>query len=89
VAQTIWRRSDDWVGREIEDSYIMVSITTGKYVCLNRTADAVWRALETPRTALEVCEILQAQFDVPAPDCAKGVAAALDTMRGMELAKAG
>ena len=86
MAEVTWRRSDDWVGKEIEDSYVMVNVNTGKYVSLNRTADAIWRALATPRTAHELCEILQAQFEISAPACAKAVAAALDSMRGLALA---
>jgi formylmethanofuran dehydrogenase subunit C len=87
--EATWRRSDDWIGREVEDSYIMVNINTGKYVSLNRTADAIWQALETPRTTQQLCEIVEAQFEVAAPDCARAVAAALDAMRGLELAAAG
>jgi len=37
-----WARSDDWVGSEIEDSFVMVNIDSGKYVALNPTATAVW-----------------------------------------------
>ena len=89
MAEVTWRRSDDWVGSQIEDGYVMVNINTGKYVSLNRTADAIWKALETPRTAHELCELLQAQFEVAAPACARSVAAALETMRGLQLAAAG
>jgi formylmethanofuran dehydrogenase subunit C len=89
VADITWRRSDDWVGSEIEDGYVMVNINTGKYVALNQTADAIWKALETPRTAHELCEMLQSQFDIAAPVCAQSVASALDKMRGLQLATAG
>jgi hypothetical protein len=89
VADITWQRSDDWVGSQIEDGYVMVNINTGKYVSLNQTANAIWKALASPRTTPELCELLQAQFDVGAPACAKAVEAALETMRGLELATAG
>jgi formylmethanofuran dehydrogenase subunit C len=88
VSDITWRRSDDWVGSQIEDGYVMVNINTGKYVALNRTADAIWKALETPRTAQELCDMVQAQFDIAATACARSVASALETMRGLELATA-
>ena len=46
MSGTIWQRSDQWIGTEVEDSFVMVNIETGKYVSLNPTANAVWRALE-------------------------------------------
>ena len=85
MSDIVWRRSDDWVGTTVEDSFIMVSVETGKYIALNKTADAVWQALETPHSESELCDLLRARFDVPAEDCARGVSAALEEMRALQL----
>ena len=87
MSETVWLRSDEWVGAEVEDSFVMVSIETGKYVALNKTADAVWRALETPCSASKICDILIERFEVEPEQCARAVATTLATMRTMELAK--
>ena len=38
MSEPLWARSDDWVGSEIDDSFVMVNIDSGKYVALNATA---------------------------------------------------
>ncbi len=86
MSETVWQRSDDWVGAVVEDSFVMVSIEDGKYVSLNPTANAVWQALEEPRTEPEIRDALLAQFDVAPDACADSVARALETMRDMGLA---
>ena len=50
MSDTNWVRSDDWVGTEIDGSFVMVSVESGKYVALNETAHAIWTALERRRT---------------------------------------
>ena len=80
-----WSRSDDWVGTEVDGSYVMVNIESGKYVALNETASALWQALETPRSDSDLVDYLRARFDVSAEACGEAVAQALDTMREMLL----
>ena len=87
MSDTQWQRSDAWVGATVEDSFVMINIDSGHYVSLNATADAVWRALETPRTSAEICDLLLAQFDVSPETCARSVSVALDTMRDRNLAR--
>jgi hypothetical protein len=81
-----WRRSEDWVGTEVEDSFVMVNIESGKYVSLNATASALWRALETERATDELCDLLIAEFDVGPEDCRRAVDETLETMRALDLA---
>ncbi|MEY2927543.1 MAG: hypothetical protein RL367_2020, partial [Pseudomonadota bacterium] len=42
VADTIWQRSESWVGSQIDDSFVMLNIEVGDYVSLNATATDVW-----------------------------------------------
>jgi hypothetical protein len=81
----LWARSDDWVGSEIEDSFVMVNIDTGKYVALNATATAVWEALETPADQSAIERSLCATFEVSPEDCHRSVGALLGQMHDLKL----
>ena len=64
MSDTNWVRSDDWVGTEIDGSFVMVSVESGKYVALNETAHAIWTALETPQDDSAISHYLGERFDV-------------------------
>ena len=84
--ESIWQRDENWVGSEVEDSFVMVNIESGKYVALNLTANAVWQLLEEPRTQQELEAALQSRFAVDETDCRKSLVTLLEQMREMELA---
>lgn len=64
-----WQRTGDWVGSEIDDSFVMVHLETGKYVALNATAAAVWNALEEPSDEDAIVDRLVAEFDIGQDEC--------------------
>jgi hypothetical protein len=82
-----WQRSDDWVGSEIDDSFVMVNIDSGNYIALNVTANAVWQALETPSSEDELVNRLTEQFSIDADQCRQSVTALLGKMSEMELVR--
>lgn len=84
--ETQWQRIDDWVGTEVEDSFVMINMETGTYLTLNRTASAVWDALETPQTQATVEQGLLDRFDVSPDDCHAAVTALLAQMQELKLA---
>ncbi len=84
---TVWKRDEDWVGSEIEDSFVMVNIDTGKYVALNSSASAVWDSLEQPRTRAELEAALRGRFAVDEATCAAAVGRLLDQMSELQLAQ--
>jgi hypothetical protein len=73
LSDTIWHRSDNWVGSQIEDAFVMLDIESGNYVSLNATATDVWNALETPASAATIVSAMVAQYDVPAENCAASI----------------
>ncbi len=81
----LWTRSDEWVGSEIEDSYVMVNIESGKYVALNVTASAVWNALESPVDQATIERAMCVAFEVTPEDCHRSVAALLGQMQDLQL----
>jgi hypothetical protein len=86
MSQIVWQRDENWVGSEIEDSFVMVNIETGKYVALNITANAVWQLLEEPRTQQEIEQALCSRFAVDAEACTKSLVPLLGQMRELEIA---
>lgn len=83
---TVWQRATEWVGTEVEDSFVMINLETGSYLTLNRTASAVWDALETAQTQADLEARLMARFDVLAADCSEAVTLLLAEMREQKLA---
>ncbi len=86
MTDMLWQRTDEWVGTEVEDSFVMINLETGKYLTLNRTASAVWDALETPQTQGAVEDRLIDGFEVSPEDCRTAVTALLAQMRDMKIA---
>jgi Coenzyme PQQ synthesis protein D (PqqD) len=84
-----WQRSDDWVGSEIDDSFVMVNIDSGNYVALNVTANAVWQALETPSSEDELVDKLTGQFAIDAEQCRTSLNSLLGKMQEMALVSQG
>lgn len=82
----VWQRDENWVGSEIDDSFVMVNIDTGKYIALNSTANAVWSALEQPRTQDEIEAELTQRYAVEPDQCRESVGKLLEHMRELQLA---
>ena len=81
-----WQRDENWIGSDVEDSFVMVHIESGRYVALNRTAAAIWTALETPRAVPEIAAALRESFDVDEAECHAAVERTLEEMHGLQLA---
>ena len=84
----MWARNADWVGTEVEDSFVMINMDTGTYLTLNRTASAVWDALETPQSQGDIERRLRDRFDVSEDACHASVSALLKQMQDLKLATA-
>jgi hypothetical protein len=84
VAQS-WQRTGDWIGAEVEDNFVIVHIESGRYVGLNRTANAIWQALEEPLTAEQIAKRLCERFDVSDEDCLASVERTLNEFSDRQL----
>jgi len=89
MSDTVWVRSDDWVGTEVDGSYVMVNVETGKYISLNETAAAIWQALDTAQSDSQIGAALSEQFEISPDECTTAVADTLATMRDMSLVSVG
>lgn len=81
----MWQRSDDWVGSEIEDKFVMVNIESGKYVALNATANAIWQALEQQCDEDGIVAELLGQFVVEEGECRASVLRSLGEMQKLAM----
>ncbi|WP_010185619.1 PqqD family protein [Sphingomonas sp. PAMC 26605] len=86
MSDTMWQRSSDWVGTAVDDSFVMIHLATGTYLTLNRTASAVWAALETPQTQESLEEGLLRRFEVSTEQCRTAVGDLLERMRDLQIA---
>ena len=75
--ETLWRRSDEWIGATVEDALVMISVERGTYLHLNPTAAAAWDILESPVSAAMITEYLSSRFAVTPEHCAQSVATML------------
>jgi hypothetical protein len=88
MTEQMWQRTDNWVGSQIDDAFVMIDIDVGSYLSLNRSATEIWSALEQPVTAAAIVERLTGRFDVPADAAAASVERTLGNLLSKGLIKA-
>jgi molybdopterin biosynthesis enzyme len=86
MGEPLWKRSDDWVGSEIEDAFVMVNIDSGKYVALNLTATTVWDVIAAPVDQPAIERAMCEAYAVSSEDCHRSVTALLAQMQELQLA---
>lgn len=84
----LWRRTGDWVGSEVDDSFVMVHIETGKYVALNATARAIWDALSEPSDEDQIVTRLIEGFEITPEDCRAAVRRLMADLEQRQLVEA-
>ena len=55
-------QSTDPVAANLDGEVALMSITTGKYYCLNETSSRIWQLVEQPRRVRDVCQILLHEY---------------------------
>jgi hypothetical protein len=59
-----WEQTEGWVGADLEDSFVLLSVNGGEYISLNSTAKEIWNAIETPTSQAQIVVHLRDRFDV-------------------------
>lgn len=75
-----WSRCPHVVHRLVLDGALTARVDGGDVVELNRSAAALWQALATPGTAVELAERLSGHFDATAADIAGGIEPVIDEL---------
>ncbi len=55
-------QSPDPVAANMDGEIALMSITSGKYYCLNETSSRIWQLIEQPRHVREVCQALLDEY---------------------------
>jgi hypothetical protein len=87
MAEIIWQRTTDCVGSQIDNALILLNIDAGMYFALNRTAVAVWDALEAPCSLSTLVDVLVSKYKVTREECEKSVQRLLGELFDKGLAK--
>ncbi|MEI9991668.1 MAG: PqqD family protein [Rhizomicrobium sp.] len=73
TAMARWKRSDQFVGTQIEDSFVILSIETASYYAFNASANDIWDLLAAPKSTEEIATALTEKYDVAPGDCLRSV----------------
>ena len=77
MTDTNWRRNPAWFGAELDDGVVMLDVEGGKYFGLNKSATAIWDALQQPMTEPAIVDHLRSRFEVSQEACAEATARTL------------
>ncbi len=66
-------REGDWLSATIGEEVVMMSARSGRYIGLNSIGARIWELLEQPRGIGDLCNCLEAEFDIAPADCAREV----------------
>jgi hypothetical protein len=68
-----WQRGEQFVGTQLEDSFVILSLEAARYYAFNETANKIWDLLQEPRTCGQITEALTENYDVSPDVCAQSV----------------
>ena len=66
-------RNREIVFSNMDSDTVMMSIEMGEYYGTNPVGSRIWELLEQPRTLAGICDILMAEYNVPAQECRRDV----------------
>lgn len=78
-------RNEAIVFTDLDDIIVMMDVEEGWYYELDPTAARIWTLLETGRSAAEICEALEAEFDVDSETCRHDTLEFLQTASDLRL----
>ncbi len=73
TATAKWRRSDQFVGTQIEDAFVILSVETASYYAFNASANDIWDLLAAPKSTEEIATALTEKYDVAPEVCLRSV----------------
>ncbi len=79
------RRVDDIFAAPLNDTLLILNVSTGKYHGLNAVAGRIWELLAEPMTEAQLIAHLLTEFEVDADDCLRDVATCISGFLEREL----
>lgn len=83
----LYARAAPLLEAEIDEEIVGLDREQGEVFGFNAVASTVWRLLDQPKTAEDLCLRLVESYDVPPDQCAADVAELLDQLMEMNLVK--
>ena len=85
--RSILQRGEQFVGTQLEDSFVILSLEAAQYFAFNTTANSIWDLLEEPRTCGQIVDALMRRYEVSEQDCTRSVARVIDELRANGLVR--
>jgi len=83
--QSVIKRTRDLTSTQVESELVMMDLPNGNYYGLNPVASKIWQNLAVPQSVAQLCESLQAEFDVDDQTCLTEVLQFLDQLSAASL----
>lgn len=80
-------RNNNTVSGRLHEEIVMMDIDKGKYFSLNEVSTRIWDHLEKPLSLTQICEKLQAEYEVSEDVCLKQTENHLKEMVKLSLIK--
>ena len=87
MTEIVYARAVSLMEAEIEDEIVGLDRSQGEVFGFNSVASDVWRLLETPRTASQICAEMAERYEVSADECSGDVRDLLDELIKLNLVK--
>jgi hypothetical protein len=84
---TIVTQMKELVSTELDGETVLMSIKSGKYYGMDKVSSRIWSLIETPRSLLELVEILVEEYDVTPAKCEQDVLTHLNKLERDNLIK--
>lgn len=70
---------------DLDQSFVMMSLTEGNYYDVDDSAAAIWKLIEKPMTLDQICAELAMQYKTSAEECAADVTQFIEAMHKQSL----
>src|SRR5436190_2114731 len=89
LTETIYKRATELMEADLGDELVALDVKTGDFFDLNSVAADVWRLLEHPQSAEQLCASLLSEYEVDAEQCHADIIELLNTMVAEGLVEVG
>ena len=80
-------RDNEIISSDMDEDTVMMSIESGKYYGINPVGSRIWKLLEQPCTAFEICDTLCKEYDVKPAECRQDVLKFVNNLLEKKLVK--
>lgn len=87
VDMTVQRNAGELVSSNLGDDLVIMDITNGNYIGLNKMANVIWQQIEKPIRVEELIQYLMGRYDVQQDECTADTLLCLQKMHEQKLVK--